>query len=73
MYKILLDDNSEFIGGIEFEKCDWENIPQNRKIVSIQYSFLGVNSTLIGFESYNHLVEYSYVLNGKNYNNKIGN
>ncbi len=61
MYKIKFSDNSEFVGG-EPDESLWNHVPEGKSIASLEYSFLGTNMLLKGFEAYNHVVERAVVL-----------
>lgn len=61
MYKIRFSDETEFIGG-EPENSLWHEIPKDKCITSLQYSFLSTDFMLRGFEAYNHIVERAIVL-----------
>ncbi|MBN1546533.1 MAG: hypothetical protein JW902_07740 [Syntrophaceae bacterium] len=61
MFKVRFADNSEFIGG-EPQDSRWNGIP-SKPIACLQYSLLGVNILMKGFQSYNHLVEHTVILN----------
>ena len=61
MYKIQFADNTEFTGG-EPDDSLWNQIPEGKSIETLQYSFLGTNMLLKGFEAYNHVVERAVVL-----------
>lgn len=65
MYKITFSDNTEFIGG-DLKDSKWNEIPKDKLISSIQYNCGGVTILLTGFESYNHLVEHSQIINPQN-------
>ena len=64
MYKITFADNTHFLGG-EPDNSHWNDIP-HKGIVGLEYSLLGVNIMLRGFEAYNHIVERAIILNPKN-------
>ncbi len=68
MYKIKFSDDSEFVGG-EPENSLWNEIPKDKTVSSMQYSFLGTGFLLKDFESYNHIVERAVVL--LNYAGKV--
>lgn len=56
MFEIIFEDNSTFKGGKNIENSKWNDMP-NKRIIQLNYTFLGHEVTLKGYESYNHLVE----------------
>ncbi|MFH0805987.1 MAG: hypothetical protein V1901_03880 [Patescibacteria group bacterium] len=57
MYKIIFEDNTEFIGE-DLQNSKWNEMP-NKKIKKIEYSLLGKIVILENYEAYNHLIEHS--------------
>jgi hypothetical protein len=62
MYKIIFNDDTEFIGG-EYNNSKWNEIP-NKPIKKISYNLLNHTIIFEEYEAYNHLVEkVQFILN----------
>lgn len=62
MYKIIFNDDTEFIGG-EYNNSKWNEIP-NKPIKKISYNLLNHTIIFEEYEAYNHLVEkIQFILN----------
>lgn len=69
MYKIIFEDNSEFLGG-DFENSRWKEIP-NKPIKKIEYPLINKLVILENFQAYNHLIEKIQSIDGRKYITKI--
>jgi hypothetical protein len=58
MYKIIYNDNTEFIGGIP-ERSKWNEQPI-KLIKQIEYELFGIKYIFKNYESYNHLLWKNY-------------
>ena len=61
MYKIIFEDNTEFIGGT-LHNSNWNKIT-NIPIKKLEYYLLGKVIILENFELYNHLIERISIIN----------
>lgn len=59
MYKVFFDDETIFDGG-HYTNSKWNEMP-NKTIKKLEYTLFNKTIILKGFESYNHIVEHSYL------------
>ena len=58
LFKIIFQDNSEFIGGNSLYQSKWDSIPKDKGISSLLYYLPDGNALqLTGYEAYAHVVE----------------
>jgi len=58
IYSLILEDNSTFVGGINYSETKWNDIPSDKKIKRIFYRLpKGDVICLSGYNKYCHLVE----------------
>lgn len=63
MYNVVLEDGYIFDGG-EPGDSHWNSIP-NKPITELHYDFLGKKIKLSGYEAYNHIVKYAYIISSQ--------
>ena len=54
-FKVLFDDNTVFIG--KQLEGDWRKIPEDKKIIRLEYILGNHKIILTGYKQYNHLIE----------------
>lgn len=63
MYKIIFDDNTEFLGG-DLKNSLWNEMP-DKFIKEFQYYLNGKTLYLSGYDAYNHEIEKIVLMNDK--------
>lgn len=69
MYKIIFENNAEFIGN-DPPNTKWNDMPNNT-IKAIQYSIDGFIFQMENFEKYNHHIEYIRFILNKHHQSKM--
>ena len=64
MYNIVFEDGYIFDGGTP-ENSNWNCCMPNTPISELHYDYLNKKIILKGYEAYNHLVKYAYVISSQ--------
>jgi hypothetical protein len=65
IFMLVLEDNSNFVGGTEYTETKWKEIPKDKKIKRVFYNIpKGDTLCLSGYDTYAHLVEVTKDING---------